>query len=615
MKKHLLEFSVLSLLFAVLAMPCAATVKKKAGGRNISTFSTRSVPTNMVKCLFAMCDAEAAGVAEGIADYYMVFTDREDALYDKYQGAKVNDGYVLTLDLYGEVSNPIALQEGTYKPYKAGDYTAFTYDADYSYLQAYDVNGNETSDYSLVGDIVVSKSAAGYKITANVSVGGTVQIITYDGALKFDDASASPTIFAQIKSDLDLKLNGALANYDGNLYNSNTGAMYINLYDGEFNPETGGMTGNGFSLALQVFGKLFNDSKNATLDPGTYTMARNFNRYTWYPGIEIEYMGMVGLMGSYAKERNDLKYGSDSPLAYSYLSDGTIEIEDLGNSVFKITVDAVTVDGYTVKGVFEGTVPVNDKSDDNSKGSIISTLEDDVDLDLDQIPMAYIWNTGVVNDCQTFLVDVGSPAGRDNITEGDIIRLEFVCPVGTQYVNDGTYTVMENKHESYYAPFTMGRGRFAATSGGGSDLTGTRYMHFIEGRNLIMDHYAPAAFGTTGVQKNADGTYTFNIALMCDAQFNINGSWTGPVTLMYDPSNISAIDCVEADPDAVRVEWLDRSTLLVSGVVSAENAVLYSATGVRMIVPVSGCLIDMSSLASGIYILNLNGKSIKIAKR
>lgn len=600
MKKFLLGI----LSCAVLIGQADAMLPKRAASTGIHTMAA-ALPTSMNNMLSASYDPQD----DAVADYYMIISDRADAGWSKEDGPKVADGYVLRLDCYAPLSGkPVALAEGTYTP--SADYTAMTYDPDFSYLQYYDASGNGSTEYLLTGNVTVAREANGtYTITAGVQGGTTV---TFNGAISFDDGTLPPGVFNQIKSNLDLELNGALAIYDGNLYESNTGSMYINLYDHGFNPETGGMTEDGFSLALQVFGKLFQDSKTATLDPGTYTVGTSFKRFSWYPGTEIEYMGMTGIMGCYAKERNPGRY--DDGFAYSYLTDGTIVIEDAGEGVFRITVDAVTSYGHTVKGTFEGTVPVIDKSSSNTH-SALSTLEDDVELDLSPIPVCRAFNNGTVNGNQVLIVDIGSPAGRDDITEGDIIRMEFVLAGGSKYLKEGTYTVMGEKWDNYYEPYKLGKGRFVSASTGGSDLSGTRYMHFEEGRTLVMDNYAPADEGTVSVTQNADETWTFNIHLIDDAQFRIDGDWTGPMILMYDPEAITSIGNISADEEQVSLRWLDRDSFSLVGAADQTAAEVYNIQGMRVNALITPDAISLEGMPAGIYIVKYKSLSFKIAKK
>jgi len=602
MKKTLL--CLLALVCIIQVSVDAGAIQKAQRRLDVKTVESRAAafPSQLIKSLPGAYDK----LDDGIANYYVLLSDNASAQWTKENGAIVTDGYVLFLDLYAPASSPIELPAGTYTASSGCE--SMTYSPEYSYLTYYNESGEAQDFFNITGTVNVERTADGYLVT--LSVDG--KPVTFSGSIDFDDGTVAPSIYNQIKKDLDFTCTGALCNYDGNLYESNTGAMYINLYEKGYNDETGGMTEEGYSIALLVYGKLFSDSKNATLDPGTYTMARNFNRYTFYPGMEIDYMGTTIVFGTYAKEFNTERY-SDR-FGYSYINDGTIVIEDLGGGVFRINVDATTTYGHSVKVSYEGTVKVVDKSDDTGS-TALSTLEDDVQLNLDPIPTAYAWNGGTVNNQQTFLVDVGSPSGRDDIIEGDIMRMEFVLPEGTQYVQPGTYTVMEDKYDSFYQPFTLGRGRFVALAGGGTDLSGTRYINFEAGRYLIMKDYAPAVAGTVGVTVNDDDTYTFDIHLVDDAQFRIDGTWTGPVKLMYNPDKIASIDGVIADDTTIGFKWLDDITLLVTGIDNIDSASIYNMAGMSVKCEVVGNIIKLDGLAKGIYILNVNGKSIKIVKK
>lgn len=50
------------------------------------------------------------------------------------------------------------------------------------------------------------------------------------------------TVYPQITTDLtDLEFTGGLGFYHGNLMESNTGNLVLDLYTSEFDPETGGL--------------------------------------------------------------------------------------------------------------------------------------------------------------------------------------------------------------------------------------------------------------------------------------------------------------------------------------------------------------------------------------
>lgn len=609
MKKLLLGITI-SAMMCGTTTASAGLVKFKASKENVATLATSaSIPTTMVKYLNGTYDPDES---TGVADNYMMFSSTTSAVFNKYHGPQVQDGYVLYVDIYTglQQGSPVKLPTGTYTP--SFDNEAGTYDPSYTYMAYYDADGNESDTFDSTGNIVVEDGLDGVIVKVDIKDGnGQTQTVTFSGSVELDNAKAELSVYDQIKKNLDLEFTGSWGVYDGNLYESNTGAMYVDLYDHSFDSETGGMTEPGYSVCLQMFGKLF--KKDAVPYPGygTYTVARNFNRNTFFPGMEVDYAGTTVVIGSYVKER--IEVGESVSYAYSYLTDGTITVEDMGDSVFKITVDCVTSLGHTVKGTFEGKISLRDQrvGDDNN-GAPISTLEDDVELDLEQHKTCYVWNGGIINHCQTFLVDIGSPNGRGGNTEGDIFRVELVLPEGTQYIQQGNYTVLPEKYDDFYQPYTTGKGRW----GTNGDLTGTRYYHFIEGRYLVMDHLAPAVVGTIGVQQIGEN-YKFDIAVMCDANYHMDGTWTGPATLMYDPDGILAgISSVEGDDNSeLKTTWLSNDILLVNGVNKIESAVLYSMNGMMHRCEVDGLTVNTSNVAAGIYVLNINGKTIKIAKK
>lgn len=608
MKKLLLGMTIAALMCGT-ATAQAEFVKTKASKAKTTTLATTpALPTTMAKYLNGTYDPDES---TGVADNYMIFSSTTAAVFDKYHGPQVKDGFVLYVDVYTvlQEGTPVKLPVGTYTP--SLDNESGTYDPSYTYMAYYDADGNESSTFDSTGNLVVEEGLDGVVVKIGIVDGnGQTQTVTFTGSVELDNAKAQLSVYDQIKQNLDLNLTGSWGVYDGNLYESNTGAMYVDLYDHKFNEETGGMEEPGFSVCLQLFGKLFRTGATPYPDYGTYTVARNFNRGTFFPGMEVDYAGTTVIMGSYVKER--IEVGETVSYAYSYLTDGTITVEDMGNSVFKITVDCITSLGHTVKGTFEGTISLRDQRVDNETKATISTLTDDVKLDLEQHKTCYVWNGGIINHCQTFLVDIGSPNGRGGNTEGDIFRVELVLPEGTQYIQPGNFTVIPEKYDDFYEPYTAGKGRW----GMNGDITGTRYYHFIEGKIRVMDHHAPAVVGTIGVQQIGEN-YKFDIAVMCDANYHMDGTWTGPATLMYDPEGILAgITSVEGDNNSeLKATWLSNDVLLVNGVNKIETAALYGMNGMMHQCEVDGLTVNTGNVASGIYILNVNGKTIKIVKK
>lgn len=590
-------------LAAVVAVPAQASAADVAMGKAITAFYEK--------------------VTSDVANYYLAVSDNQSATYSSSTGVVTmkGGGYMLCLDLYGTVADtkPIRIPEGSYK---AGDGTnAFTYYADpeVSYLMEYNDFGSAVASYPVSGPVTVSSDNSVYTITATATVKGETYNVNFTGEIGFDDTEETPYVWPQLRRDIECTFTDAMAVYDGNLFQSNTGEFYLNLGDGELNKENGMIVApNTTRVAIMLFDVLFKDATEAHVMPGTYTMANNFRRKTWYPGMEMDYMGMTFPFGTYVQKHCPGEF-AESDFGYSYVSDGTVEIERGDDGIYDITVDCVTTYGHSIKGTFHGAIPVVDQSAGNSGPSSISTLEHDVVCDLDQIETARVFYNnrgGNPTECHRLILDIGSPSGRDQAlvdNGGDIIRFEMLQSLDKPYLVEGTYTVTAEKWENYYAPFGLVQGYFSKSATG--DLTGTRYMHFVEGRYLVMDHLAPVVEGTLGVTKNADDTWTFRFSLLDDANFLIEGEWTGPVTYCYDPKEIMASTVsVGADSAEPRLERVDEATLRVAGVADGTAVRVYNSAGVMVAAAAADGTVSVSSLPAGIYVVSAAGHSLKFIK-
>lgn len=456
-------------------------------------------------------------------------------------------GWVLSVDFTNDGESGEELPEGTYT--KGDGSKSFTYDAAGSMVEYHNASNTVTESYELQEDVVVSKNTRGqYVITTTFTnkfkMKNTMRFV---GNWRFNNSNNTTDYYNQLTHHINTTFTGGFASYYGNLYQSNTGNMLIRLYDCEFE-ENGAMKegAEGYALELMVFGPLFGNPADAEVAPGHYVVARNFTRDTWFPGMEIDYMGITMAFGTFAQEkRNDPSFGSDG-YAWAYASNGTIDIEDAGEGKVRIKVDLKSKTGYDIRGTFEGVLPVRDLSDDR-KGAVVSTLTSDLALNLSYLNHAHIYDNGIQGETNTrsFTVDLGSDMDPDgsvlpeidsNPYGADVMRLEFLTAVDAQNIPEGTYQVMEENYTTYYAPFRMRQGYFA----NGGEITGTRWMHLAPNRYYVMDGHAPAYGGSVSVEHGGTNTegekiYTFRINLIDDAEFNITGSWTGPVVFHEGP--------------------------------------------------------------------------------
>lgn len=603
MKKSLL---IISFLISALALPVAAQHTFVKNSPHFSAPAKADEAKTMAMSHVVASYYTAASEATNNCDnYYLVVSDKTNAVFNSAEGTIVaTNANVAAIDLYAPAGTGTELPEGTFK---AGEGSLY-YDADYSYTTKYGFTGKPGKEVALKGDVTVKKGADN-SYTVTFADANGVQY-TYTGTLSFVDMNTGTTVYPQIPTDVNTTFTGGMAYYHGNLMESNTGNIYINLFDCDFDPETGNMKGTGFNLAICAFNRLFGDPKQATIIPGTYTVARNFKSETYFPGMEIDYNGMTVLMGTYIKRRKTVT-GSDSDYDYAYITDGTVVITDGDEEgTFNFTIDCTTDRGHKVTGTAKNIkFNIVDVSDDKEK-YVESNLDRDVKLNLDYIKKARVYFLGNQNGVNIYTVDLGSPSGKDG-DEGDLLRMEFQTKPGTAYLPSGTYELMENDHlwTNLYAPYKMTRGYFDNVGG----RTGTRYEHFEKGRYCVVDSFAFVYSGRVGVEQLANEEYKFTIDLADGKGFQIQGEWSGPVELNYDPST-SLGKTVGAETETVK--FVGNNMLLVSGATKGERLSVYTVGGQHVLSADATKPVDVAALRSGVYVVRTtNGVITKIVKR
>ena len=345
-----------------------------------------------------------------IPNYYVILSDQSSATYNQKTGTvALEQGYILALDFYNVVTEPLALQAGTYR--SSSDMTAFTVNPDASELSYYS-GGKVKSAVSVTSDVNVSINDNGiYTLTANVTDPETREAreLRYVGRLPIISVNSSPASFPMLKHDIEnANLNSrGVAFYYGVTDYSNNGVTYLDFYQGEASDQGSLISDNGIELAMMIAHKRMSSRDTYTLIPGEYTAATNLARDTWYPCREIQYPGVSGGMpfGSFIRIKENGNF-----VAYGYLKTGTFTIEyDEAAKHLTGTLDAYTDLGYHVTATLDGDVIYN--FDNATFKSAISNLTDDVDLDLDYLEKGRIFHLGEKGGCRSFIVDLGSPAG------------------------------------------------------------------------------------------------------------------------------------------------------------------------------------------------------------
>lgn len=595
---------------------------KKALLSLIATFSfVAAVSANEMSLPYGVV-AIYDGTGGDVSNYYLILSDNEAANYNHLSSTiDIYKGFVLSLDLYNAPSDPISLQAGTYTACATGaECGKWQYDPLYSEISYYrDGEAVGTSQINSPIEVSVDENKL-YTITVEAIHPMTKQECTlkFNGRLPFINSNEKPASFPMLKRDVEFDLGGGIAFYQGASDLSNQGVTYLNLYEGEYD-SGGGLLGDGVNLAMMIAHKRISKPSAYCLIPGTYTNALTLARDTWYPGREIEYpLGNESIsmpFGSFIRIRTGEDY------VYGYLASGTFVL-NVENGVASGTLDAVTNLGYSVKATFSGKVTLN--TDNATFKSVISDLTDDVEMDFSKLETGRIWHTGLTGGCRTFVVDLGSPAGRDEAINygGDLLRMEFLSPVGDAVLKPGVYNVVPRRWNSNelaaggtYEPMSLNKGYFGMSG----DQTGTRYAHFREGSYCVYDMVGPAEEGSVTVETTDYKNYTFHINLYDDAGYIMSGLWDNKpleyfynVDVLKEELGISGIEGISPDNGSeisVRVEG--NNVVVLNG---GDSPVRITDISGRIVATGRASeVINVSGLSHNIYILFINNKSFKLS--
>ena len=520
-------------------------------------------------------------------NYYFTLTDAEYTA-DMSSGSPdyelKEEGYVLILDMFSD------LEDGNWKTLPDGVYSAsngygdHTYTVNYSVAFHFDSDGNRTQ-LLLAGPLSVETDETGVTtISGTFYENGAERTFAFRSTLQLTNGLFNPSL-PQIGEDVHVKGVYAEGLYNGNLMGSGTGMMQINIYD-----ENAANDRNGYTATVVVFNKLFGDSASADIIPGEYVAGSDFSIGTWMPAQELNYMGMIFPYGTFVLYNDGSEDGK-----YMYGSAGNVSIESISTSEgpgFRIEFEIQSFDGYTMTCEFEGPVEVYDESDDPSTDDGTSSLEQDIEVELDDIACAYLspqtqiyvpalgyidvaqFNSGLQ------FIDIGNATRRPvsvdedgNITysySGDAICLELLVTNGmSDRIVPGIYTVCPQRYNGYFEPFVSVTGYSSATG-----MMGTRYLGLREiyGSKWVdengdgiqqpdevlpdqplgvatLDQFAAVKSGSVTVSESdkGEGWYKFDFNFFCTREHNITGTWEGPV---YYSGSTNPVPCAEETASA-----------------------------------------------------------------
>lgn len=515
----------------------------------------------------------------GTSGYYIALTDAEFQVQGT-QFALTTDGYALVLNFYGTTGEDWKdMPTGAFV--ESGSFGDHTFDSEFSGVLC--KAGGSQQLFTLLDPVKIVRGE-GDKVTITatfVDQNYDEKTLIYEGDLKLGNATLN-VYLPQIGRDVTVKGAYASGIYSGDVFDNGSGLVEVTINDLAYEnrePE-------GYSMKLALFSTKFQDPKRERrLVPGTYTVSKTYEQGTWMPTVEIQIMGMVIPMGTYASYDDGTKEGQ-----YSYAASGDIVVREGSNNTYTIEFDLKSLDGYAIRGSYTGSVDLQDQSDDDENDGT-SSLEADYAMKLGylprgdcfprneinipslggNVPLAKSWEYSGLEYGYQFIqfgttkgtweytdeypeeiVDKegNTKKGSGKLIEGDILGVELLVAKDTENkITPGTYTVTPTRYPAHFRPGVCVRGYRGPQ---GTDGTSWQFITSAIGWGQPNGYYDPeyrvsngwlnvqtvGGFasiysGTITVSKAEGGEnwYTFTIDGKDVLKHTITGSWTGPIYL------------------------------------------------------------------------------------
>ena len=510
--------------------------------------------------------------------YYMALTNAE---FELTGGTKFNvksEGYVLMLDFFGATGeNWRDMPTGTFS--ESAEFKDHTYYNTYSFLSYYNANGKRT-DYQIADAVKIECDEAGNgTVTATYldAEYGEHKLI-YTGNLKMANATLG---VSQPQLDRDITIEGAYAEgvYSGDTADKGTGLAEITIYDQKAeNNEP-----NGSAMKIAVFAEKFTDPlRDRRLIAGTYKAATTYKQFTWMPAVEMNFMGMIVPMGTYAAYDDGTK---NTP--YAYAKSGDIVIRDGSKkNHYTIEFELESIAGYKISGSYTGEVYLEDQSRDNTNDGT-SSLKDDYELNFDYLskhnanraecyPQSEMWVRGletvpvstacgysgreyglqhIVIGKEIYEVTDEYPLGggwdgegKGKLVEYDKLGIDLLVEKGNEdKLATGTYSITPDRYPTYFYPgvCVCGYNCYYGTSmtfttsaigwGYPAGYYDPEYKYPETGwlNRPTIGEFASIYSGKIVVEKadGGDNWYTISVDGQDVLKHRITGTWTGPVYL------------------------------------------------------------------------------------
>lgn len=429
---------------------------------------------------------------------------------------------LLFLDLYaaaGAAMDRIVLPAGVYTV--AGNQNAGTANSEYTYGLWY---FGEAIDYADVsgGTVAVTHTGKGYRIDAKLQMVrsstkeplGTLKF-SYEGALDFTDITEPEPEddYPPLKQNISTTFVGADIHYLGiPAYSSPVDVYVIDLYD-DPTPLPNGVLDEGNVLRVELYTDhqgYYPGETGVKMPAGTYTMTDGHVPVEPGIGTGNKWDSGYGVFpyGSYLRHMDE----ATDKVYYGFIGEGGQVKVGVSGDTYTIEADLKTLDGFSVKGSYTGTVAISNEAQEPERQTQSRIYEDKV-LDLAKTISAEVTFEGTsYNDMTHFYhIFAQDPASRQGF------QLELLAPVGEIGSMKGTYKPSEVLIPLKMVPYTYIPGDIQLVAGGAAMIGTWGYYETNENGRAVA--FAPALLGDIVVGESGSGEskrYTIDYVLTDD---------------------------------------------------------------------------------------------------
>ena len=291
------------------------------------------------------------GVAEQNGDnFYFGLSSGETEIQGGLTVTK-QAGYAVLFDLYGAASADAVIPDGTYE--LAQGHVPPSADPRHTYATRRLEDGTWEVLTFAAGEVTVSREGANYLLAANVETpAGERLSFRYAGPIEMKPIDMTGS---RLKHAVNVALEEVTAVCYKEYNDPGVDWTQLKFWTGEVDKRGGLVKGTLFGVELNM--PTTDDRGDLKLVPGEYEVNASREAFTMVPGAIMDYMpGMLMAYGTYCMQ-SDANGKILSGAAQDY---GRVTV-GYENGVYHIDIALISVEGITMRGTYDGPIPVTDK--------------------------------------------------------------------------------------------------------------------------------------------------------------------------------------------------------------------------------------------------------------